>query len=476
MTLKSLNATALSCALILCSPAVWSQSATPEKAQAAPSVPTTVPAVDSTKPREPLPHDLKGLHELAVASYQENEWLRFLQATIKLRNLRPYEPLYMEWMVFGAAQLGKMPTAYNYMHVMQQQGLSFDFNSSEDTVKIRKTEVYDYLNGLMIEAGKPMGEGSVAFTLPKTTMRPESIAWDDSRGVFLVGTLDTGVVYAVAPNGKTKELLRSAKENGILAITGLAVDAPRNRLWLSSAGVALFTALPPAELGRAALLEFDLKTLKLLNRFDIPVDGLPHVPGRIGITPHGDLYFIDRAVPMVFRKMADGSRVEPFMAKSEMTGFKDMALSDTGTKIYIADAALGILVVDIEAKTSTMLGVPETLNVGGISGLMYSEDSLLMLQNGITPQRLMRLTLAPNGLDVATVDPLAIALEVFDSPAYGVVNTGAIYYFAEGNKSGVNGEPAVTTVVKSPMVLSKPIAPVESRKYQADTEAKKVKH
>ncbi|MSQ97832.1 MAG: hypothetical protein EXR85_00815 [Xanthomonadales bacterium] len=476
MTLTSLNATALSCALILCSPAAWSQSVPAEPAQAAPPVPSTAPAVDNTKSRKLFPPDLKGLHEMAVASHQEKEWLRFLQATIKLRALRPYEPLYMEWMVFGAAQLGKMPTAYNYMHVMQQQGLSFDFNSSEDTVKIRKTEVYDYLNDLMIKAGEPMGEGKVAFTLPETTMHPESIAWDDSRGAFLVGTLDTGVVFAVTPNGKSKKLLRASKKNGILAITGLVVDAARNRLWLSSAGVPVFIGLPPADLGRAALLEFDLKTLKLLNRFDFPVDALPHVPGRIGITPQGNIYIIDRAVPMVFRKMADGSRVEPFMAKSDMTGFKDMALSDTGTKIYIADAALGIVVVDIEAKTSTMLGVPETLNVGGISGLMHSEDSLLMLQNGITPQRLMRLTLAPNGLDVATVTPLAIALEEFDSPAFGVVNTGAIYYFAEGNKGDVNGTSAGTTVVKTPMVLSEPVAPVENRKYNADVAAKKAKH
>ena len=413
---------------------------------------------------------------MAVENYQQKEWLRFLQATIKLRDLRPYEPLYMEWMVFGAAQLGKASTAYNYMHVMQQQGLSFDFNSTDDTLKIRKTEVYDYLNGLLVEAGKPMGEGRVAFTLPETTMRPESIAWDDSRGAFLVGTLDTGVVFAVTPGGKTKELLRASEKNGILAITGLAVDAARNRLWLSSAGVPVFVGLPAADLGRAALLEFDLKKLKLLNRFDIPVDGLPHVPGRISITPQGDVYFIDRALPMVFRKMAATAGVEPFMAKDDMTGFKDMALSETGNRMYIADGALGILVVDIEAKTSTMLGVPETLNVGGISGLMYSEGSLLMLQNGITPQRLMRLTLAPTGLDVATVTPLAIALEEFNSPAYGVVNGGAIYYFAEGNKVNQNGEPAATTVMRTPMELSAPIAPTEHRKYNKDIEAKKAQN
>jgi hypothetical protein len=237
-------------------------------------------------------------------------------------------------------------------------------------------------------------------------------------------------------------------------------------------GVPAFIGLPAAYWPCCPAWSL-ISEAEMLNRFDIPVDGLPHVPGRIAVTPQGDVYFIDRAVPMLFRKLASGPGVEPFMAKADMTGFKDMALSDTGKLIYIADGALGILVADIEANTSTMLGVPETLNVGGISGLMYSEGSLLMLQNGITPERLMRLTLAPTGLDVATVTPLAIALEQFNSPAYGVVNGGAIYYFAEGNKSDRNGEPAATSVMKTPMELSEPIAPAEHRKYDQDVEAKK---
>jgi len=475
MKLKSLKSTAVWCALILCSPSVWSQPVPAEKEQAAQPVPGQVAEHPHQKSGKRFPDDLKSLHEMALESYEKKEWLRFLQATIKLRELRPYEPLYMEWMVFGAAQMGKHPTAYNYMHVMQQQGLSFDFNSSEDTMQIRRTEVYNYLNDLMIKAGEPMGEGEVAFTLPKTTMRPESIAWDESRGAFLVGTLDTGALLAVTPEGKSKELLRATKDNGILAITGLAVDAARNRLWISSAGVPVFMGLTPATTGQAALLEFDLKTLQLLKRYNIMAEGLPHVPGRIVISPQGDVYVVDRAVPMVFRKMTSGSSVEPFLAKDGMTGFRDMAMSETGSKLYIADAAMGILTVDIVAGTSTMLGVPETLNVGGISGLMYGDNSLFMLQSGITPQRLLRLQLAPTGVDVTTVTPLAIALKEFDAPAFGVVNADSIYYFAEGNKSGVNGKPGVTTVVKTPMVLSEPIAPVEDRKYNADVKAKKAK-
>jgi hypothetical protein len=85
----------------------------------------------------------------------------------------------------------------------------------------------------------------------------------------------------------------------------------------------------------------------------------------------------------------------------------------------------------------------------------------------------MRLSLDPAGLDVATVTPLAIALEQFSSPAHGVVNGGAIYYFAEGNKSDRNGEPAVTTVMRTPMELSEAIAPAETRKYDNDFGLKK---
>jgi hypothetical protein len=84
--------------------------------------------------------------------------------------------------------------------------------------------------------------------------------------------------------------------------------------------------------------------------------------------------------------------------------------------------------------------------------------------------------LAPNGLDVTTVTPLAIALEEFNAPAFGTINDGAIYYFADGNKSSIKGESSTTSVMKTPLVLSEQIAPAEHRKYTEDTEGTNAKN
>jgi len=405
---------------------------------------------------------------MAVKAYEDGEYLRFVQATIKLREKRPYEPQYMVGMVVGAALLGRHNTAYNYMHVMQQQGLSYDFNSTEDTLSIRDTEVYKYLNDLLVKAGEPSGEGKVAFTLPEASLQPETIAWDSRRRKFLIGTIDSGALLAVTPAGEVEELLHSTNENGLLAITGIAVDESHNRLWLDTAGVPGFSGVLPTELGRGALLEFSLDSLQLLQRYDIPVDGLLHVPGSLAVTPAGDVYVMDRAVPMVFRKLAGGKKVEVFMASKDLSGFRDLALSDSGDKLYLADASPGIAVVDIEKQSLSALGGPETLNLSGMSGLAYSRGHLFVLQNGIQPQRLLRLDLDPNGMQVVDVVALAVALPDFKSPSFEVVQDGMVYYFAGSNVSAVKGEPAPVVVMKTPVELTKPVVPVEQRVFNAD--------
>lgn len=469
MSQKTPGVTIVTLFLLFGAGIVWAQT---PASQPDPSAQDAASAQNESPSANRIPEDIPGLQAMAIQSYEDGEYLRFIQATIMLRKQRPYEQQYLVGMVVGAALIGRPSTAYNYMHVMQQQGLSYDFNSTEDTQSIRDTEVYAHLNDLLIKAGEPMGDGGVAFTLPPTAVQPESIAWDSGRGKFLIGTIDSGAVQAVTPAGEVEELIRASDDNGLLAITGIAVDETRKRLWLSSAGVPGFSALVPTDLGRGALFEFDLESMELLNRFDIPVDGLPHAPGRVVVTPAGDVYLIDHAVPMVFRKLAGSKKLEPYLASKELVGFKDMAMSDSGDLLYIADAELGILVVNVGKDTSAMLTGPESLNLGGISGLTFSEGKLFLLQNGITPNRLLSLELDQDGMNVSSIAPVAIALELFDAPSFGTIKGGSVYYFAGSNSAGGVGEPGPTVVLKSPLVLSEAIIPVEQRKFDADTAGK----
>jgi hypothetical protein len=382
------------------------------------------------------PAEITEQQQMAIEAYESGEYLRFVQATMRLRSARPYEPRYMVGMVVGAARVGREKTAYSYMHTMQQQGLSHDFNSTEDTASIRGTEVYDYLNDLLIKAAEPSGEVQTAFVLPESNSYPEALAWDESSGRFLVGTLKGGKIYSIDLNGKVSKLVESNSGNGLRAIYGMAVDSDRKRLWVSSTATPAFGSLEAGELGRTALLEFNLETLELLNRFEPAFDQLPHLLGSIQLSPEGDVYVLDRVMPLVLVKPAGGADLEFLMANQQLTGLRDMAISQNGSKLYLADAELGIMVVDLKEKSAAMLNVPESLNLGAISGLSYSNGSLFMLQNGFTPQRLVRIDLSPAGNEVANVIPLASGMPEFDFPSFVQISADQVYYFAGSNLFG----------------------------------------
>ena len=405
------------------------------------------------------------LEENSRQSYADGKYVRFYAANMKLHELRPYEPRYMENIIAACALVNRPTTAYHFLLQMQQQGFSNDLSKNPDTESIRSTEVWTYLNDLMIEAGVPNGRGDVVFTLPAEFSSPAAISWDESRESFLVGTESDGTVLAVAQDGSTKVLIRANDENGLWAIRGLFADNENNRLWVSSAAVPAFSAYQASDKGLGALFEFDLETLELKGRYNMPSDGQTHELGPIAVSGDGDIYVADLAQPVVFRKTAKGEQLTAFVGNKDLVGLRDIAVSPDSGKLYIADSAMGIMVVDPVQQTSAMLTGPENLNLGAISGLFYNKGNLIMIQNGFQPQRIMRLELDANGANIVKVIPLAIALDEFDRPAFGTVKGEEVYYFANPD------DEQPVKVMKTPLDPGDSIETPEMRKMKQEIEA-----
>ena len=428
------------------------KQASPNDAQPGSSVPAEAKPVES----------VAELEENSRQAYADGKYVRYYVANMKLHELRPYEPRYLENIIAACALVDRPRTAYHFLLQMQQQGFSYDLNQNPDTESIRDTEVWTYLNDLMIEAGLPNGGGAVVFTLPAEFSSPAAISWDESRGSFLVGTEKDGAVVAVSQDGSTQVLIKANDENGLWAIRGLFADSENNRLWVSSAAVPAFSSYQASEKGRGALFEFDLETLELKGRYDVPVDDLTYEPGPIAVSAAGDIYVADLAQPIVFRKTVKGEQLDAFVGNNDLAGLRDLTISPDSGKLYIADSAKGIMVVDPGLLTSVMLTGPENLNLGAISGLFYSKGKLIMIQNGFQPQRIMLLELDASGTNVATAIPLAVALDEFDRPAYGTVKGEDVYYFANP------GENQPVMVMKSPLNPGDTIETPEMRKMKKE--------
>ncbi len=241
--------------------------------------------------RQPLAVAVSTLRAEANKAYVSKDYAQFRDLVAQLHALFPYNQQYMTQLVYAHALNGDRENAYNMMLTMQRQGLSYDFNSSQDSSNVRGTEAYDYINDLMVRAGEPNGFAELRFTLPAEVVLPTALVWDPSREAFLVGDASQGGLWQVERSGETRRLAFADEDTGLWSIFGLLVDAENNRLWVSSSASRIHAEIDPAEAGRAGLFEFTLDDLKLVKKYPVAADGLPHRLGEV-VKLGDDLYSI----------------------------------------------------------------------------------------------------------------------------------------------------------------------------------------
>jgi hypothetical protein len=191
--------------------------------------------------------------------------------------------------------------------------------------------------------------------------------------------------------------------------------------------------------------------LELIHRHPVPVDGRPHILGSMALGPEGEIYIADRALPILYRKAAGEAKVEAVMASSEMVSLRGIAMQPDGGIIYLGDREMGIMVVDVKGSRAAKLATPTTLNLGGIDGLYLWNNSLVVIQNGISPQRVIRLGLDQSGTQVVAVRPLAVAQPEFDFPSFGTVVGDELYYFANSQMVAGAENAKPVTVLRTPL-------------------------
>lgn len=399
---------------------------------------------------------ISSLEQQSKEAFEAGNWGKVYVANLKLNQLRPGERDYIVNAVRACGMLGRKSTAYHLMLEMQKEGMTFNFDLVPETEQIRGTEAYEYINGLLVEAGQPSGVGMPVFTLEGKPADYSAIAWDSSRGKFLVGTMEKGQILAVTDTGLQEVLFTAGKENGLWSITGLAVDSERNRLWVSSAAVPSYPGLSDSDENRGVLAEFNLESLELLGRYELPADSSAHETGSVAVTDSGTVYVIDRKTPMVYRKVPGSDRLEPFFSSPELVELTDIAVVADDSRLFLSDSARGVLVIDPVAEQAAWLSGSESINLAGATGIEFQAGQLFVVQGAFTPQRVVRLALdSVSGSVVESISPMANALEMFNKPGVGTIRGTDLFYYANGGDEGGPG----AIVVSTPLDAGSEVAP-----------------
>jgi hypothetical protein len=111
--------------------------------------------------------------------------------------------------------------------------------------------------------------------------------------------------------------------------------------------------------------------------------------------------------------------------------------------------------VDLATRQVRLLAADENVLALGIDGLLVTGGHLVAIQNGVTPHRVVRLTLDGPGGRIVRSEVLERARPDYAEPTLGVVVGGDLYYVANSQWERFRDDGTIDTFerLQAPLVL-----------------------
>ena len=267
-------------------------------------------------------------------------------------------------------------------------------------------------------------------TIPDANLIAEDLAIDPRDGARYVSSVRTGTIWKLDSSGHWSVAIAAADLSAWGAYA-LAIDARRDRIWIGSVAGAVSPPYPSSDSGRSVILRVGLHNHGSPRRYELR-DGLPHAFGDMALGEQGEVYVSDGVGGGVYRiGAADDAQLEVLCAPGLMRSPQTPVVLPGGQRLFVPDYTRGIAIVDLSksGKVSWLPHPPE-LALYGIDGMYLHGHTLIAIQNGTVPERLLLLHL---DAALSRVTSWAVALSGvagLGDPTHGVVRAGQFEFIS----------------------------------------------
>jgi len=301
----------------------------------------------------------------------------------------------------------------------------------------------------------PAGADEAAWAITDVTGIIESVATHPVTLENFFGDVRHRCIWYRDTSGPSGVLRKfSADTDGLDGVFALKFSADGRTLWATTSALPQMAGFTEADKGRAALVAYDYPTRRLRARYPLPADGNEHVLGDFALAPDGAVYVTDSTTPAIWRLAPGGDALEKWAAYPWFVSLQGATLSTDGRYLYVADYANGIWRIDPATKEAVLLKAPTGSTLFGIDGLYAVPGALIAVQNGVNPQRILRIALDGRG-EATGVRVLAQGHAALKDAALGQILNRHFHFVADSGWE-LFGQPSAAPAPRNVTILSVP--------------------
>lgn len=355
------------------------------------------------------------LRRTAEAAYQRKDFVAAREAYAAALALRPDSPRYLHQLAATQALTGRPDDALATLRRLTALGIVIAVERDAAFASLQGNSSYNAIRTALAANREPQGEADLLVELPGRTGILEGISFRDRTGDLFLGDVHLRCIWRRDRDGRVTRY--SAEDDELFGVFGLALDETRQTLWAATSAVPEMTGFTSEHKGHAALAALSLVTGELLRTVPVPSDGRDHVLGDLVIAPDGTIYAADSAAPIIWRLIPGAEEMDKLVEYPAFISLQGLVL--TNRTLLVADYANGLFAIDLtdSAPVVRALAPPPNSTLLGLDGLAPAPDGLFAVQNGVTPQRVLRIALSADLATIAAVTVLAAALPRMDDLA-----------------------------------------------------------
>jgi DNA-binding beta-propeller fold protein YncE len=399
------------------------------------------------------PKDGRYYEAAARKAYQAKDYAAFLENIRQAAALRPNHSRLMYFLAVAHALNGNKAEALLWLDGVARMGLVVPAASEESFNSIKDSDEFKAIIEKFRRNSLPLVRSAPAFTVHETGVVPESVAYDPVGKNFYLSSVFKRKILRVGASGEAAEF--ATERDGLWSVMGMKVDAARRLLWVCTAAHPQMSNYREDENGSTALFKFDLRTGKLVKKYLLPNKPKPHWLGDLVVNSRGDVYATDSVTPAVYVVRRERDEIELFLESDQFSSPQGLDFTADGRSLFMADYAKGVFLIDLKTRRVASLAPAPDSSMLGIDGLYAYRGSLVAVQNGTNPARVVRLFLSKDLSRVERFETLEANNPVFDEPTLGVLVGGDFYFIANSQWGAIDekGRLAPAGKLREPVVL-----------------------